>query len=86
MSRSEPTDLRKNDLDDDQTIEETFQELRRKGFSRLEAVRAILDVLDVSLTEAKRILATTDTWGDAREATESSQAPSSPDLPPPAPG
>lgn len=86
MSRSEPTDLRKNDLDDDQTIEETFQELRRKGLSRLEAVRVILDILDVSLTEAKRILATTDTWREAREATESSQAPSSPDLPPPAPG
>lgn len=86
MAGSELTDLRRKDLDDDQKIEETFQELRRDGLSRLEAVRAILDVLDVSLREAKRILATSETWGEARQAADSSPARSSTDRPPPAPG
>jgi len=49
----------------DEKIETTFQRLRQDGYSRLEAVRVILDVLDVSLAEAKRLLMSSDTWNDA---------------------
>lgn len=52
----------------DEEIETTFQRLRRDGHSRLEALRVILDVLDVSLAEAKRLLARNDTWREARSA------------------
>jgi len=71
---------------DDEEIATTFRRLRRDGHSRLEAVRMILDVLDVSLSEAKELLLTSDTWADARdEANANPDAPSS-DVPPPAPG
>jgi len=71
---------------DDEEITTTFRRLRRDGHSRLEAVRMILDVLDVSLSEAKELLLTSDTWADARdEANANPDAPSS-DVPPPAPG
>ena len=71
---------------DDEEITTTFRHLRRDGHSRLEAVRMILDVLDVSLSEAKELLLTSDTWADARdEANANPDAPSS-DVPPPAPG
>ena len=53
----------------DEKIETTFQRLRQDGHSRLEAVRVILDVLDVSLAEAKRLLMSTDTWNEARTET-----------------
>ena len=70
----------------DEEIATTFRRLRRDGHSRLEAVRMILDVLDVSLSEAKELLLTSDTWADARdEANANPDAPSS-DVPPPAPG
>ena len=53
----------------DEKIETTFQRLRQDGHSRLEAVRVILEVLDVSLAEAKRLLMSTDTWNEARRET-----------------
>ena len=52
----------------DEDIETTFQRLRRDGHSRVEALRVILDVLDVSLAKAKRLLARNDTWREARSA------------------
>lgn len=52
----------------DEAIETTFRRLRQDGHSRLEAVRMILDVLDVSLAEAKRLLASNQTWNEARTA------------------
>jgi hypothetical protein len=65
-----PTDdeihrLRK-EVSGDEEIEATFRQLRQDGHSRLEAVRMILDVLDVSLAEAKRLLARNNTWREAR--------------------
>ncbi|GEM_PF-2350912 len=52
----------------DENIETTFRRLRRDGHSRLEALRMVLDVLDVSLADAKRLLANNDTWDEARAA------------------
>lgn len=70
----------------DEEIETTFRRLRRDGHSRLEAVRMILDTLDLSLSEAKELLLTSDTWAEARdEADADPDAPPS-DVPPPAPG
>jgi hypothetical protein len=46
----------------------------------------ILDVLDVSLSEAKELLLTSDTWAEARDETDADSDPPSADVPPPAPG
>jgi hypothetical protein len=73
------------ELDGNEAIEVTFRRLRRDGHSRLEAVRVILNVLDVSLAEAKRVLLTSDTWADAFEETRE-RSPSSSSSVPPAPG
>lgn len=70
-------------LEDDERIESTFRRLRRDGHSRLEAVRTILDTLDVSLAEAKRLLLSNDTWAEAQDATKENTSSSSV---PPAPG
>lgn len=70
----------------DEEIETTFRRLRRDGHSRLEAVRMILDVLDVSLARAKRLLIDADTWAEAQTESSTDPAPPSPDGPPPAPG
>jgi len=80
-------DLRnyKEGLDENESIEATFRQLRRDGYSRLEAVRVILDVLDVSLREAKEVLLTSDTWAEARDETHPENPPPS-NVPPPAPG
>ena len=56
-------------IDGDEEIDTTFRRLRREGHSRPEAVQALLDALDVSLAEAKRLLLTHDTWAEARAAT-----------------
>ncbi len=69
--------------DENETIETTFRRLRADGHSRLEAVRIILDTLEVSLNQAKRLLLTNDTWAEAQDA--SSNDDSSPSVPP-APG
>jgi hypothetical protein len=75
----------------DEEIETTFRRLRRDGHSRLEALRLILDTLDVSLAEAKRLLMSSDTWAEARAATgqepsSNEDASAAPDDPvPPAP-
>lgn len=70
----------------DEEIETTFRRLRRDGHSRLEAVRMILDVLDVSLARAKRLLIDADTWAEAQTAPSTDPDPPSDDGPPPAPG
>lgn len=75
-----------NELDEDEPIEDTFRRLRRDGHSRLEAVRVILAVLDVSLSEAKRVLITNDTWAEARSEMPPSDDPPETNAPPPAPG
>lgn len=59
----------RDEVSGDEEIETTFRQLRQDGHSRLEAVRLILDVLDVSLAEAKRLLARNDTWDEARTET-----------------
>jgi hypothetical protein len=75
------------DIDGTEEIETTFRRLRRDGHSRPEAVQAILDALDVSLTEAKHLLLTHDTWAEAQESSAGSASSSAPDAkPPPAPG
>jgi hypothetical protein len=56
------------DLPGDEEIETTFRRLRQDGHSRQEAVRLILDELDVSLAEAKRLLARNDTWREVEMA------------------
>jgi hypothetical protein len=61
--------LNDSDFDGDEEIEATFQRLRQTGHSREEAVQVILNTLDVSLSKAKRLLLTHDTWAEARAAT-----------------
>ncbi len=74
----------KDQLDDTDEIEDTFQQIRRDGHSRKEAVQILLSVLDLPLAEAKRVLATSTTWADAFDERDD-DAPSSPSVPP-APG
>lgn len=69
MPSDEDIDRLRAEVSEDEEIEATFRRLRQDGHSRLEAVRMILDVLDVSLAEAKTLLLTTDTWNEARSAT-----------------
>ncbi len=80
----------RNEVSGDEAIETTFRHLRQDGHSRLEAVRLILDALDVSLSEAKRLLMSNDTWSEARtetgQGTESDAGDGTEDDPvPPAP-
>lgn len=75
----------RQEVDGDEPIEDTFRRLRREGHSRLEAVRLLLDVLDLSLREAKEVLFTSETWEEARAETDSGPEDTSTDVPP-APG
>lgn len=75
----------KDQLDGDENIEDTVQQLRQDGHSRKEAVQILLDMLDLSLVEAKRVLATSTTWADAFDERDDGPAPSSSSVPP-APG
>ena len=91
MPSDDEIDRLRNEVSGEETIETTFQRLRQEGHSRLEAMQLILDVLDVSLAEAKTLLVSHDTWAEARGATgsasESSEDASPSDDPvPPAPG
>jgi len=70
----------------DEEIETTFRRGRRDGHSRLEAVRMILDALDLSLREAKQVLLTSDIWAEARDEADADSDPPPADEPPPAPG
>lgn len=87
----------RSEVSGDEEVEATFKRLRQDGHSRLEAVRMILDVLDVSLAEAKTLLLTNDTWEEAQtaaggrtgaegESREASGADAQDDSMPPAPG
>jgi hypothetical protein len=76
----------RNEISGEEEIGTTFRRLRRDGHSRLEAVRMILDVLDVSLSEAKELLLTSDTWAEARDEPDADSDPPPADGPPPAPG
>lgn len=74
-------------LDADEEIETTFQRLRRDGHSRKEAVQILLSLLDLSLPDAKRVLATSTTWAEVRteQPLSDEEASSDPSVPP-APG
>lgn len=74
----------KEQLNDDDEIEATFQQMRRDGHSRKEAVQILLKVLGCSLTEAKQLLATSTTWDEAFDQRDDTSS-SSPSVPP-APG
>lgn len=87
----------RSEVSGDEEVEATFQRLRQDGHSRLEAVRLILDALDVSLSEAKRLLVSNDTWAEAqsavglqsearRDSEESSGGDADDESIPPAPG
>jgi len=68
MPSDDEVDRFRREVSGDEEIETTFRRLRQEGRSRLEAVRLILDVLDVSLAEAKQLLMSNDTWSEARSA------------------
>ena len=72
-------------LTPEETVEATFQRLRRDGHSRKEAVQILLALLDCSLSEAKHVLATSTTWAEARGASPNTPDDASPPVPP-APG
>lgn len=69
MPSDEATERLRSKVSGDEEIETTFRRLRHEGHSRLEAVRMILDVLDVSLAQAKELLVRSDTWSEVRSAT-----------------
>ena len=73
-------------LNADEEIETTFQRLRRDGHSRKEAVQILLALLDLSLSEAKRVLATSTTWAEVRTEQPSSDPDDASPPVPPAPG
>ncbi len=84
-----------NAIDGDEEIAATFRRLRRDGYSRPEAMQALLDALNVSLAEAKHLLLTHDTWAEVQAAAASPAADaasastddeSNQSTPPPAPG
>jgi len=77
-------DAYREQIDGDEAIETTFRRLRRDGRSRQEAVRILLEVLGLSLAEAKRLLVRHDTWAEAFDAAEQEDD-ASPSVPP-APG
>jgi hypothetical protein len=68
MPSDEALDRLREEVSGNEEIEATFRRLCHDGHSRLEAIRMILDVLDVSLAEAKELLARIDTWEEARSA------------------
>jgi len=76
----------RNEISGEEEIEATFRRLRQDGHSRLEAVQMILEVLGVSLADAKRLFAGNDTWAEAWAEANTPPDPPSPDGPPPAPG
>jgi ribosomal protein L7/L12 len=76
----------RNEISGEEEIETTFRRLRQDGHSRLEAVQMILEVLGVSLADAKRLFAGNDTWADAWAEADTPPDSPSPDGPPPAPG
>lgn len=63
-------------LSDDKRIETTYRRLRKEGFSRQETVQALLEVLDLSLAEAKELLLTNETWSEVRSSIASQEPPS----------
>jgi hypothetical protein len=76
----------RNEISGEEEIEATFRRLRQDGHSRLEAVQMILEVLGVSLADAKRLFAGNDTWAEAWAEADTPPDSPSPDGPPPAPG
>lgn len=92
MPRDEAIDRLREEVSGNEEIEATFRRLRHDGHSRLEAIRMILDVLDVSLAEAKELFAHADTWAEARSAAGQDSKPEEEgadgydDPVPPAPG
>lgn len=86
MTRDESIPPFASEVDEDEPIATTVRRLRREGYSRREAVQFILDVLDLSLSEAKHVLLHHDTWAEVQsESGPEGASPSSPE-PPPAPG
>lgn len=73
MSSHDESPRAGSEVSGDEEIETTFRRLRTDGHSRLEALRVILDSLDVSLREVKSILLTSDTWDEARAAADTNQ-------------
>lgn len=93
MPSDDAIDRLREEVSENEEIEATFRRLRHDGHSRLEAIRMILDVLDVSLTEAKELFVRSNTWAEARSAageeTRSEghdETPGGDDPVPPAPG
>lgn len=93
MPSDDAIDRLREEVSGNEKIETTFQRLRADGHSRREAIRMILDVLDVSLAEAKELLTRIDTWDEVRSATggetrssRNHDPPGDDDPVPPAPG
>jgi hypothetical protein len=84
MVDDDQIDAYRRQIDGDEAIETTFRRLRREGHSRQQAVRILLEVLDLSLAEAKRVLLSHDTWAEARAASDDETDATS--SVPPAPG
>jgi ribosomal protein L7/L12 len=93
MPSDEAIDRLREKVSGDEEIETTFRRLRQDGHSRLEAIRMILEVLDLSLAEAKELLARIGTWDEAWSAagskarsTEKNETSGGDNPVPPAPG
>ncbi len=51
----------------DASAEEVLFLLREEGYSRAASIEAVMELENVSLAEAKRIVHGSDTWSDVRE-------------------
>jgi hypothetical protein len=52
------------------TIEDVLRVLRDGGFSQIHSIKALVDLGQANLADAKRIVHYSSTWADARERNE----------------
>jgi hypothetical protein len=55
------------------TLEEVIQILRERGFSKVQSIKALVDLGQTEMSEAKRIVHSSPTWADVRERDEDFQ-------------
>jgi hypothetical protein len=54
-------------------LEEVLRTLRNSGFSKVHSIKALVDLGQVNMSEAKRIVHESSTWADVRQRDEEFQ-------------
>lgn len=60
--------------------ESVLTALRRAGFSKVQSIKALVDLGEATLGEAKEVVHRSETWKDVRERDEASQRSLSDDI------